>query len=373
GGTLEKAERRSSQLNFVEWSPDDSLIAACFDNDVPKILKPGSLELKKELDLEGHKPETNTPYMAAWSPDSRHLAAVTGRDLLVVETKTLKLHGAYEVGGRPPRVARVMERLQNDPVVSRLRPACSREQQREKLQDFFERHMNDRIQSVGWARGGESVIVGTTLGAYSYNLKSMEVEMEMLAELLPGQMKACAVSPDGRNLSAMFYPDLSTLGELYWNLNSVLPVGRPVLYLWSAENGEEILQYRSSDLPLVANSQLFWGPDSQKIAWLLDNRVIIFDSKVKVATELVRSQEASIHHLAWSPDGAYIALHDSTLGVGVYDTASGAKQTSYRESVWGTFKEVDKRVFAWSRNGSAIAVGSSGSTIDIWKVSLTRS
>lgn len=364
--TGEFSRKSVSLLRNVDWSPDDSIIFALFTGENPKLLNAESLKLISEVDVSSAFDRIDGEFLSSWSPDGASLALCTERTVCVVDVKSAKVEHVFEIDEFPVRSFRVIDRLESDKVISRLRPIPTRDGQREMLDKHFRDHEQVALKTLSWMPTGKHLLVGTSLGAQLVDVESGEVELRIKPDTLPGNLEGALASPDGRYAAGIFYPDSALMSEMYWNLSSTLEIARPFLTIWNAETGQAMMNFRSSELPVQEKATIVWSPGSRKVAWVLDNRVMVFDIWKQSLGELLRSQEQSINQIGYSPKGDFIALYDSTLGVVVYDTVQGAKRMSYRESVWGTFKEVERRRFSWAKMHNRIAVASAQFTIDLW-------
>lgn len=381
--------KQRSLLTQVEWAPDDSSFVACFGEQFPKVVAPRTMKVLRHIELDTEEVEDNTPrlpyygssyapttrdseklkpFFVSWSPRGDFIAVARYRKISIISTADWCVARSHQVGMPTRPMAHYLERLKTDPLIEKLRPACTEKEQLSKLQQSFKRHGSTAILSIGWLPGGLQMVVGTSAGSYIYDVDRQRSIMDLYPDMLPGLCHHSVSSPDGQYVAALFVPDDNVLGELYWNLSTALKIARPVLYIWNAKTGKIFLQYRGTDLPSTDQSQLYWAPGSRRLAWVQDNKVVVFDVWTQVVKTLVKAQEQFINHIAWSPTGDYIAVHDSTTGVVIYDTTSGTKRVAYKDAMWMKFKDVGDRVFAWSHKGDAMVVGSAETLIDMWAI-----
>jgi WD40 repeat protein len=366
-------QTKTSLLSHVTWSPDDRLIAACFGDKNPQIIEPKTKQVIRELVVstpDQPRSDLNIEelggYIAAWSPDGQQIAIGRHRMVHIFNVAAGKLSSTHSIRINPATAEESLNLFSADPVLSRLPPIGTREQQIERI-DKYIKTVSAGLSTLRWDLSGISI--GTAVGAYRLDLVNGSKKMSLKPNPCPGLVKSPVVSPNGKYLAGLFIPDVDVLGDLFWNFNRALNVGRRVLQIWNIESGAIEVQYQGDDLPDWKNCRLYWSADSQRLAWGHDNNLILFEIFKNASRIVARSQEDNIKYLAWHPVYNHLAVHDSTDGIVVYDTATGVRRSAHRDAFWGKVKDTGERVFAWSNAGDALAVGGIQCSIDVWRVS----
>lgn len=366
--------QRASLLTHVAWSPDDKLIVACFGNRPPAIIDAATRKVICELafQVKDKLPSNQLAhyahsigYLASWSPAGDQVAVGKDRMIHIMDVHSGRTRSTHTVRLNPASADESLAALAQDPVLSRLPPMGSREEQVRRLDKYLE-SVPLGLTTLRWDDRGISI--GTPIGAYRLDMERKTKKMALRPYPCPGIVRSPVASPDGKFLAGLFVPDADVLGDLFWNFNRALNVARRVLRIWNLETGECEVEYLGDDLPDWQQCRLYWSADSQKLAWGYDNKVILFELERQSARVLVRSQDDHIDVLAWHPTKNHLAVEDRKEGIIVYDTASSVKRASYKEALWGRYKDIGERVFAWSNAGESIAVGGHRDNVDVWKV-----
>lgn len=362
---------KTSALTHVTWSPDDRYIVACFGDKNPELIDPRTKQTIREFVI----PSADQPrgplaieelggYIAAWSPDCCQVAIGRHRMVYIIDATTGRTTSTHSIRMNPASAEESLRLLSNDPVLGRLPPIGTKEQQIARINQFVN-SVSPGLATLRWDLSGISI--GTALGAYRLDLENGSKMISLKPNPCPGSVKSPVVSPNGKYLAGIFVPDTDVLGDLFWNFNRALNVGRRVLQIWNLETGAIEISYQGDELPDWKNCRIFWSSDSAKLAWGHDNTVIVFEMFKNAARVLTRSQDENIRFMAWHPLYNQLAVHDSTDGIVVFDTISNVRRSTLRDAFWGKFKESTERVFAWSNSGEAIVVGGHNQAIEVWR------
>ncbi len=363
---------KTSLLTHVTWSPDDRYIVGCFGDKNPELIDPRTKKTIREFVM----PEVDQPrgalateelggYIAAWSPDCRQVAVGRHRMVYIIDATTGRIESAHSIRMNPVSAEESLKLLSRDPVLGRLPPIGTSEQQLARINAYIS-NTSPGLSTLRWDVAGISI--GTAIGAYRLDLDSGSKMISLKPNPCPGLVKSPVVSPNGKYLAGLFVPDIEVLGDLFWNFNRALNIGRRVLQIWNLATGSIDTSYQSDELPDWKDCRLFWSSDSAKLAWGHDNTVIIFEMFKNAARVLTRSQDDNIRFMAWHPLYNKLAVHDSTDGIVVYDTISNVRRSAHRDAFWGKFKDSSERVFAWSNSGDSIVVGGQSHAIEVWRV-----
>lgn len=365
---------KTSLLSQVAWSPDDRYVVACFGENHPQIIEPKSKQVVQQLAVTNADQPVAFPdvqfedlggYIAAWSPDCKYVAVGMHRMVHIFDATTGKTRSTHSIRINPATAVQSLELLLRDPVLSRLPPIGTKEEQLQRI-DKYIKGVASGLTTLRWDFHGISI--GTPVGAYRLDLVNGSKEVSLKPNACPGVMRSPVVSPNGKYLAGLFVPDVDVLADLFWNFNRALNVGRRMLQIWNLETGSIEVQYQGDDLPDWKNCRLFWSGDSSKLAWGHDNQVVVFELFHRTTRVVTRSQDDHISFLAWHPVYNHLAVHDSTDGIVIYDTATGVKRAVYRDAFWTKVKSPGERVFAWSNAGDAIVVGGQQYSIDVWRM-----
>jgi WD40 repeat protein len=143
-------------------------------------------------------------------------------------------------------------------------------------------------------------------------------------------------SPDGYHL----------LGKARNSATSVTPV----LKVWSALTGEEILTLKPRERDEDA---AVWSPDARRLATLEGGTVKVWALPRKLPT---------VAEGIWSPDGQRVASVNKELGtIEVRDASTGAVGVIYTAHAGGPVGAV-----AWDREGKRLATASADYTVKVW-------
>jgi WD40 repeat protein len=364
---------RTSLLTHVTWSPDDRFIVGCFGDRNPELIDPRTKQTIRQFVV----PSADQPrgqeafeevggFIAAWSPDCHQVAIGRHRMVYIVDATTGGIRSNHAIRMHPVSAEESLNLLSRDPVLGRLPPIGTPEQQLARINQFIDAS-TPGLSTLRWDATGISI--GTAIGAYRLDLVNGSKMISLRPNPCPGLVKSPVVSPNGKFLAGLFIPDVDVLGDLFWNFNRALNIGRRVLQIWNLESGSLETSYQGDDLPDWKDCRLVWSSDSAKLAWGHDNTVLIFEIFKNAARVLARSQDDHIRFMAWHPHYNQLAVHDSTDGIVVYDTISNVRRSAYRDAFWSKFKDSNERVFAWSNSGESIAVGVQNRSIEVWRAS----
>jgi WD40 repeat protein len=374
GPKVSQVDQKSSMLSHVSWAPDDSKILACFRDRAPQLICPVTKSIKRELTLtvtDEQRPGSSDAhfneigFLCTFSPEGDRFAIGKDRLLHIFDSKTGKTVATHSVKVNPPTAKELLGSLNVDQVLSRLPPIGTTEQQLKRLEKYIH-DVPQGLTTLRWDRSGISI--GTPVGAYKLDFANGTRRTTLRPITCPGMVRSPVVSPDGKFVAALFVPNVEVLNDLYWNFNKALNIARRGLCIWEIESGKLAVKFQGDDLPEWQQCSIFWSADSQTIAWGYDNKVVLFDIYDRNSRVLARSQDDETRFLAWHPRKNHIAVQDSTDGILVYDTTTGVRRASYKESVWARYKDIGERVFAWNNGGDSMVVGCNQHSIDVWKV-----
>jgi len=366
-------DRKPSLLSDVTWSPDDKMIVACFGTQNPKVIEPKTKQVIRELVIQGDQPRADVAahfdeslgYIASWSPDCKSIAVGRNRVVQIFDAATGQGTSTHSIRINPATAQESMSLLSSDPVLSRLPPIGNRDEQIQRIDKYLQT-IGLGLSTLRWDATG--IAIGTEVGAYRLDLVNGSKRMSLRPNPCPGVVRSPVVSPNGKYLAGLFVPDVDVLGDLYWNFNRALNMARRVLQIWNMETGAAEVHYQGDDLPDWQQCRLYWSADSKNLAWGHDNKVVVYELFRQTSRVLLRSQDDHINYLAWHPVYNHVAVDDSSDGIVVYDTASSVRRANYRDAMWGRYKDVGGRVFAWSNAGDSLVVGGVDSNIDVWRV-----
>ncbi|MDZ4838150.1 MAG: WD40 repeat domain-containing protein [Candidatus Melainabacteria bacterium] len=370
---VSQVNKKSSLVNHVVWSPDDSKILACFRDHSPQLICARTQKVLRELvvtAIDGPRPGASQAhfdeigFLAAFSPDGTLVALGKDRLLQIFEAATGKIIATHSVKVNPATAQQFLDSLNTDAVLSRLPPIGSREQQVQRLNKYI-KEVPQGLTTLRWDKFG--IAVGTPVGAYQINLVDGNRRVSLRPITCPGMVRSPVISPDGEKIAALFVPNIDVMADLYWNFNKALNIGRRGLCVWNIETGAVEVKFQGDDLPEWQQCTISWSADSQMLAWGYDNKVIVFDVYTQVARVLARSQDDETRFMAWNPRKNHLAVQDGSDGIVIYDSSTGTRRANYKDSLWGRYKDIGGRVFAWSNTGDALVIGGHQNALEWWK------
>jgi WD40 repeat protein len=301
---LHKAERYDFQS--LAWSPDGQHLAAVWNHwlqtpgadDRPTFVKVWDASNGGEV-VRLKCSDRNAAIRFAWSADGKRIATAK----VDQSGELLKIWDAAT-----GQELRALEGLTGMPHSMAFRPGP-----------------DDRLLAV--ATGDQTVKVWDTVTGKQPLCQLKGIGISLLAQ---------PWSPDGYHL----------LGK---GRNSATSV-TPVLKVWSAITGEEVLTLKPRERDEDA---VVWSPDAQQLATLEGGTVKVWSLPRKPAT---------VAEGVWSPDGQRVASVNKYLGsIEVRDAATGAMGTIYTAHAGGPVGAI-----AWDREGKRLATASADHTVKVW-------
>ncbi|MBX9670971.1 MAG: WD40 repeat domain-containing protein [Candidatus Obscuribacterales bacterium] len=357
-----------SLLSHVAWSPDDLRIVACYGDEPPRVILAKTRQIERDLMIEDDDPNSKgvaCNFVASWSQDGSKIALGRNQKVHIVDARTGEECLTHSVVVNPRNSKESLSALGKDQILARLQAIGNQDEQIRCLEKHIGT-LNRGVISLKWLDSGV-IAVGTPVGAYTWDLDEHCELLTLRPNPCPGQVRSPSFSKSGQYFASVFYPAVDVLTNLYWNFNKSLQIARPVLNVWDVKDQAVVAQYQGDDLPFLKTCRLYWSHDEKQLAWTHDNKLIVLDLAKQRTRVLVRSQEHLTDCLAWSPDNKQLAVFDSQEGVIIYDTNSGVKQTAYKDALWGRYRDIGVRNFAWSNKGDALVVGSSRYSVDVWR------
>lgn len=150
----------------------------------------------------------------------------------------------------------------------------------------------------------------------------------------PVSSELVAWSPDGRWLA--------------------VPAGPNMLGVCAAETGREQHQ-----LPVKQGDPFVFSPDGQRLAAKDETRIRVFDLTSGQVLQQFEAHAYYVSHLAFSPDGRWLASSGHEHRVKIWDLGTGRTLHQLQAA------SLDS-VFAFGPDGRTLAVGANGSHIQMW-------
>jgi WD40 repeat protein len=180
----------------------------------------------------------------------------------------------------------------------------------------------------------------------------------------PGQMTEVAWSPDGTHLATGSYSQGSDADS---------PLLRHTVRVWDASSGEVVVALEQED-PLSQRTRIAYSPDGALLVVGSDHvsdDVNIYDPTTGEGlpdkSEWMRSASWDpLGFLAYSPDGARIAVHGYYVGPAILDATTGEIELEFPANVsgvTGTYSSVLDA--AWSPDGTRLAIAY-GASVRVW-------
>ncbi len=361
--------KKGSFLSQISWSPDDTRIVACYGDEPPRVIIAKTRQIERDLIIEeDDSPDRNGPasdFIAAWSKNGDKIALGRNLKVHVVDARTGEELLTHSIVVNPRSSKESLSALGKDQVLARL-PTIGNQEEQLRYLDVHSGTLERGVISLKWLDAGV-IAIGTPVGAYTWDFDEHCELLTLRPNPCPGQVRSPSFSRSGQFFAAVFYPAVDVLSNLFWNFNKSLQIARPNLNVWNVKDQTLTAQYQGDDLPFLKTCRLYWSNDEKRLAWTHDNKLIVLDLANQRTRVLVRSQEHLTDCISWSPDDRQLAVFDSQEGIIIYDTNTGVKQSAYKDSLWGRYRDIGVRTFAWSNRGDALAVGSSRYSLDVWR------
>jgi WD40 repeat protein len=133
--------------------------------------------------------------------------------------------------------------------------------------------------------------------------------------------------------------------------------------VWNALDGQTLFAYRSLKMiksaPAPWNA-VAWSPDGKQLAIGGTGNTLILDARTGTEVANYGYKSGVVHNLAWSPNGQYLAVADTTGLVRVWSALTGQNIYAYQGHTSDVF------AVAWSPDGQRIASASSDGTVQVW-------
>jgi WD40 repeat protein len=351
---------KPAHLELLAWSPDDKLLLIMNGFELYIVDAATKRPLISIRDLTAAIPPTfgyGMWSLACWSPDGSRFAASAGRTVYLYSPRNSNPVKAHRNLMRDEANLR-SELKKRQPWVLKVSPERLEEEFRKFLThvEYSER----RINSLSWNHEGTALLVSQDTGFYLWPVKSdKDEELHKYSSGWSGN--SANFAPNGRLISVTDTDMLLTKsGPIKHYIRIYEYPGLHQLY-------EHMCGYYPGDLYWSPKSDSVAWPDSERNVWLIDPRA----NKMRVLCTFTDNYSP---HLAWSPDARYLAVHNPLEGVEIFDTASGARITTYRQELpkqqAATFVPVTQAHFAWSHDGRRIALGRVQEQYVIWSPKL---
>jgi WD40 repeat protein len=353
------------------WSPEGKRLAAVGPDGTIKIGDPSTG--KEILSMHGRPVDAS---LLAWSPDGKQLASATAflnkniweEELKVWDTGTGKAlvtlpWGRGSVGTLEwsPDGKRLAAVSRNYPWELRAWDAAT-----------FKETLRIAVDGGGlsWAPDGRRLATGGIGKAKVWDVTTGKevLTSPLVANTYPGLSwaKTTAWSPDGRRL-AVTNPDWTVR---IWDVvtsKEVLSLGRSRGLVHPAAGWNQLPENRVV---------LAWSGDGKRLASSasLVRTIQVWDPATGAKISTLPGHPQQIRSLAWSRDGKRLASAADDGAVKVWDMAKGKETCSLRYSrppreLSVSSSPTAESLLAWSADGAQLAVAGGDGAVTVWDVS----
>ena len=236
---------------------------------------------------------------------------------------------------------------------------------------------------VAWSPDGASILVGGSIGVWTYDATALDTELEPPVLNVGGEIETFDISPDGSTIAlahsdgdGVEFRDAATgniMGtyetDLFISNIAYSPDGA-YLTINGSSNGVEVVDIASgtqwivadaslnSDVPVLINSD-----GSYLAAATRSNTIAVWDFVNGGDPVSFEGHTSTINDMAFSPNGSLIAAASSDDSVRVWAVADASEIAVVTE---GGGEEIrDVYAVAWSNDGTQIFTGHSG-LVRVW-------
>ena len=174
--------------------------------------------------------------------------------------------------------------------------------------------------------------------------------------------------PVGLELIDTINENAGWIGQLSWSPNGkrlAAHTSERGVLIWSRENKNAVV----IDSYANPTGGVTWSPDGTTLAYTSKSNVFLFDTIQMEGKGYLDDQDEDDRlspGLAWSPDGKTLAIGNRSGAIGLYDSESRSRITSFKGSRDWTFALV------WSPDSSLLAAGGDDNILRTWNVLSTK-
>jgi WD40 repeat protein len=328
GKSLFRLEGHASTVWDVAWSPDGSRLASASNDQMVMVWDSGNG--RRIATLEGHAKEVRS---VAWSPDGGNLASGAGDGVIIIWDVANRQAGATLQGH-----SGAVRALVWSPDGARL--ASAADDLAILVWDVTQRtyrtlqYGSNSILSLSWSADGGQLTAGLFDGA------------RLVWDVASGQRAATLVSRIDDSSFQVWQPGGSQLATVAAD-NTIL--------IWDeAQPGSTRQPFRRLESQAGLTANLIWSPNGDYLASaLVDDPVPIIWNVEAGQPTLLQGQAESSNIMAWSPDSTWLATASAGI-VRVWEATSGEAQPIVprpegRSDIWA---------IAWSPDGAYVAIDS---------------
>lgn len=201
-------------------------------------------------------------------------------------------------------------------------------------------HSSD-VSTVAWSPDGREIASGgldTTVQVWNASTGAHILTYRGHSDVV----YSVAWSPDGRRIASAS--------------------GDGTVQIWDATTGKTLVNYSvayAKGAPLSWNS-VAWSPDGKDIAFGGNGPVILLNAASGKVLNYYGDTGGTVHDVAFSPDGQYLAIGNSQDSVQVWNVAAVKNVYTYGNS------DSDIYAVAWSPDGKRIASGNGDGLVAVW-------
>jgi len=293
----------------VAWSPDGTRLTA--PSSVDRLaIKIWDADNGKELfTLWGHTGKSDRARCVVWSPNGQRIASSAGEVIKIWDATSQQVYLALQ---------------------GHTKPACS----------------------VGWDRNGERVASASVDGSLKvWELATGNVLLNLTTVAPAGTF---AWSPDGRHLATTAVDRIETR---LWDAAT----GKEIQVLRGSRKEDETRQGHTFGVRGAGLVRLAWSPDGKRLASSYNDMTIrIWD--LVAGQEVATLPAPMMTHLAWSPDGLWVAIGAPLNGgISIWDTGTWQQPILFSDPEHG-------RALAWSPDSQLLASAGMDGITKVWSL-----